>query len=130
MTNDELKTFASINADDLEGECLTLSDRLVYLYDLYSTADKDYNVCNEAVATATSLKYIEYRDSMISNNIKPTENLITNYVQADESLVPLVEQKYTLKRQKEFLYGLIQSMNAKRDSIKSLTFLRRNDERF
>lgn len=130
MTNDELKALTTINSDDLTNECQSFPERLVYMYDLHAEADRAYNMHNEALSAAQAMKYIQYRESMIGDGVKPTENLLANYVQADPAILEMVGKKYDLKEKRDFLHGLVQAMHAKREMLKTLSFLARHDEKF
>lgn len=127
MTNTELADFVKINGEDLEAECQTLPEKFVHIYSLYTDADNKYNMFTESVNAAFATRYLEVRNELQAADIKPTENLVDNTVKADTDLQAMVERKYLLKKQRDFLFGLVQGMNAKRDAVKTLSFLRRED---
>jgi hypothetical protein len=130
MTNEELLSFTTINADDLEQECQTLPEKFVHIYSLYTEADNAFNSYSESVNAAFASKYLEVRGDLIAQEVKPTENLVDNMVKVDKDLQNMIERKFRLKKQRDFLFGLVQGMNAKRDAVKTLSFLRKEDMRY
>jgi len=126
----DIKEYVKINSDDLEGECLTLPEKFCYIYDLYSEADNRYTLFSEGVEGLRASKYLYYRQDMLDNGLKPTDKLVENCVTADKEVSTKTEQKFKLKKERDILYGLVQAMNSKREMIKTLSFLRKDDTRY
>jgi hypothetical protein len=130
MTKEELKKLVTTDADDLEKECINLPDYIVEVYTLFSEADNTFNMYNEAVNAAYATKYLEVRADFLSSGTKATESLVDNTVKADTDYCEMLDKKYRLKKERDFLYGLLQGLYTKRETVKTLSFLRREDRNY
>ncbi len=127
MTKAELQELVTINEQDLQHECSTLPERFVHVYSLFSEADNAYSMHLEATTAMYATRYLAIRDDIIHNGGKPTDAIVDNSVKADKLYTEMLDKKYRLKQERDFLYGIIQGMTSKREMLKTLSFLRRED---
>ena len=120
----DYKEIVNIDLSGLEIECINQARNYYIVSEKLANANKEFDTMCLQLKSKRAEVAITYRDSQVK---KPTANDIENYVNNHQDVIYLESQKIGAEYAKNMLFGLLRSLDNKRDMLKILSWSNRGN---
>lgn len=114
--------FLEIDLNDLEAELRRQSVLYYEVYEGYVGACKEYDYIKEALQVKEAEVSMAFRLNQKSIGVKVTEKMVEDALMVDKTLQDVRKEKIVVRNKRDLLYGMVKSLEQKRDMLKSLSF--------
>ena len=114
--------LTSIDFEQLEYEMINHAKSYFQVSRMLAEATSKLDRLNEQYKSAKASSVIAFKKQLQAAGKKPTLNDVELYVDTEPNLKSLAEKRIDLQLEKDVLFGLLRSLEHKKDMLKSLSW--------